>query len=49
LRRDGAARGNQGFARRVGNQMQMEVMSPQEISCLAIFPQIQGNAGEKGG
>lgn len=34
LRRDGAAGGNQGFARRVGNQMQMEVMSPQEISCL---------------
>ena len=36
LRRDGAAGGNQGFARRVGNQMQMKVMPPQEISRLAM-------------
>ena len=48
LRRDGAAHGNQGFARRVGNQMQMEVVPPQEFSCLVIvFPQFKGMLGRK--
>lgn len=46
LRRDGAAGGNQGFARRVGNQMQMEVVTLQESSCLATacpkFKEIPG-------
>jgi len=49
LRRDRTARGNQGFARRIGNQMQMEVVAPQEFSCLAmVFPKFKGMPGRKG-
>ncbi len=48
LRRDRAAHGDQGFARRVGNQMQMEVMTRHEFACLAmVFPKFKEMLGSK--